>query len=197
MKKKSERRWHFYCLGWSKTLLTVILVTAATEKVTDSQSRGREAVFKRLRVMERERERERERSRCWWAAAAPPRARLSQSSITPSTGVATATSAFPLTPCEQSRRISPERKLKCQHSSRRCHVGLRERNCVCVCVCVCVCSLLSRVIVQVCRRRVSTTAHCGSGAGDYVEAGMNWKCFVFFNAILENVWPRLQWTQKH
>lgn len=42
--------------------------------------------------------------------------------------VAMATSSFPLTPCEQSHRISSDREFKCQHNSRYCHVGLKKET---------------------------------------------------------------------
>lgn len=75
-------------------------------------------VFEELRMSEM--------SWCWSVTAAPLSVRLSQISIAPSTGVAVATPAFPLTPCEQSHRISPGKELKCHRGSLLCHVGLRR-----------------------------------------------------------------------
>lgn len=102
-----------------------------------------EAVFEGLRM-------ERERLWCWSAATAPHSSCLSQSSIAPSTGVAMATPAFPLTPCEQSDRISPEKELKCQHGSRLCHVGLRDNKGVC---------FSAQLIVQLYHRIINLYAH--------------------------------------
>ena len=116
----------------------------------------------------------RERLWCWWVATAPPCAHFSQSSIAPSTGVAMETPAFPLTPCEQSHGISPEKRtqMSTQLQALPRKPESEERSGVSV-------FLHSRVTVQVCHRVINLCVHdslmdkLDLCRDDYVKAWIN------------------------
>lgn len=94
--------------GWSE------VKTVRKQKIKKKSARVNK---RRSCFLERGRLKKKMRSRSSQVFAAPP-SHLFQSSISPSTGVAMATPAFLLTPCEQSHRIIPDRKFKCQHDNQ-------------------------------------------------------------------------------
>lgn len=109
----------------------MIVVTAVTEEVTQTDLQGgRTEAGEKLCLKEWEWWKEREIEMLIIRHRPSLRSSLPELDCSVNRGCH-GNAAFPLTPCERSHRISPERELKCQHGSRHCHVGLRGKICVC------------------------------------------------------------------